>query len=137
MFQKIKEFLFGKLPAEQTPAVHVEAVPYKVEAPAVTPVPVAEALVVAEPVPVVPEPVVATPVEPARCGCGRSPTGLCVGLHKLTSAEWATHADNPSKPVAKETAPAKPARKPRAKPAAKPAAITPAKKSRGRKPAQK
>ena len=127
MFQKIKEFLFGKLPAEQPPAVHVEAVPYKVEAPAVTPTPV-----VAEPAPVV-----ATPVEPAKCGCGRSPTGLCVGLHKLTSAEWATHADNPSKPVAKETAPAKPARKPRAKPAAKPAAITPAKKSRGRKPAQK
>jgi hypothetical protein len=128
MFQKIKEFLFGKLPAEQTPAVPVESVPYKVEAPvAVTPVPL-----VAEPAPVV-----ATPVEPARCGCGRSPTGLCVGLHKLSTDEWAVHADNPSKPVAKETAPAKPARKPRAKPAAKPAAITPAKKSRGRKPAQK
>jgi hypothetical protein len=120
MFQKIKEFLFGKLPAEQTPAVHVEAVPYKVEAPAVTP----------------------TPVEPAKCGCGRSPTGLCVGLHKLTAEEWATHADNPSKPVTK-AAPAKPAAKPRAKPAAKkpaatkPAAITAAKKPRGRKPAQK
>jgi hypothetical protein len=128
MFQKIKEFLFGKLPAEQPPAVPVESVPYKVEAPvAVTPVPL-----VAEPAPVV-----ATPVEPARCGCGRSPTGLCVGLHKLSTDEWAVHADNPSKPVAKETAPAKPARKPRAKPAAKPAAITPAKKSRGRKPAQK
>jgi hypothetical protein len=128
MFQKIKEFLFGKLPAEQNPAVPVESVPYKVEAPvAVTPVPL-----VAEPAPVV-----ATPVEPARCGCGRSPTGLCVGLHKLSTDEWAVHADNPSKPVAKETAPAKPARKPRAKPAAKPAAITPAKKSRGRKPAQK
>jgi hypothetical protein len=132
MFQKIKEFLFGKLPAEQTPAVHVEAVPYKVEAPAVTPTPV-----VAEPAPVV-----ATPVEPAKCGCGRSPTGLCVGLHKLTAEEWATHADNPSKPVAK-AAPAKPAAKPRAKPAAKkpaatkPAAITAAKKPRARKPAQK
>jgi hypothetical protein len=118
MFQKIKEFLFGKLPAEQPPAVHVEAVPYKVEAPAVTPVPV-----VAEPAPVV-----ATPVEPARCGCGRSSTGLCVGLHKLSTDEWAVHADNPSKPVAKETAPVKKqpaARKPRAKKptGSKPAAI--------------
>jgi hypothetical protein len=128
MFQKIKEFLFGKLPAEQTPAAHVESVPYKVPEPAAT------TLIPYK----VPEPVVAaTPVEPARCGCGRSPTGLCVGLHKLSTDEWAVHADNPSKPVAKETAPAKPARKPRAKPAAKPAAITPTKKSRGRKPAQK
>jgi hypothetical protein len=85
-----------------------------------------------------PAPVVATPVEPAKCGCGRSPTGLCVGLHKLTAEEWATHADNPSKPVAK-AAPAKPRAKPAAKkPAAtKPAAITAAKKPRGRKPAQK
>ena len=32
--------------------------------------------------------------EPPKCGCGRSPTGYCVGLHKLTDAEWATHPDN-------------------------------------------
>ena len=109
MFQKIKEFLFGKLPAEQTPPAPVEAVPYKVEAPA-------------------PVPVATTP----QCGCGRSPSGLCVGLHKLSADEWAVHADNPSK-VGKPaddrveaTAPAKPASKPRAKPQAKPAA--PAKK---------
>jgi hypothetical protein len=120
MFQKIKEFLFGKLPAEQTPAAHVESVPYKVEAPAVTSVPTAP--VVAEPV------VAATPVEPAKCGCGRSPTGLCVGLHKLTAAEWSIHADNPSKPVAK-----KPARKPAAiKPAVKKPTV---KKSVVKKPA--
>lgn len=37
--------------------------------------------------------------EPARCGCGRSPTGFCVGLHKLTSEEWSTHADNPNRAV--------------------------------------
>jgi len=36
-------------------------------------------------------------VEPAQCGCGRSPTGLCVGLHKLSDADWAVHADNPKK----------------------------------------
>jgi hypothetical protein len=35
MFQKIKEFLFGKLPAEQSPAAHVESVPYKVPEPVV------------------------------------------------------------------------------------------------------
>ena len=129
MFQKIKEFLFGKLPAEQTPAVPVESVPYKVEAPvAVTPVPL-----VAEPAPVV-----ATPVEPARCGCGRSPTGLCVGLHKLSTDEWAVHADNPVKPVAK-AAPVKKqpaARKPVAKKPTgpKPAAIkAPARPARAKK----
>jgi len=41
---------------------------------------------------------VEAPVEtgPAKCGCGRSQSGLCVGLHKLTPEEWATHADNPN-----------------------------------------
>lgn len=37
--------------------------------------------------------------EPAKCGCGRSPTGLCVGLHKLSTEEWSVHADNPNKVV--------------------------------------
>ena len=37
--------------------------------------------------------------EPAKCGCGRSSTGYCVGLHKLTDAEWAAHPDNPVKTV--------------------------------------
>lgn len=46
------------------------AVPYKVEAPVAT---------------------------APQCGCGRSPTGLCVGLHKLSNDEWAVHADNPKK----------------------------------------
>ena len=50
-----------------------------------------------------------------KCGCGRSPSGFCVGLHSLTAEEWATHADNPNKTVAAK-APAKaPAKK---KPAA-------------------
>ena len=60
---------------------------------------------------------------PVKCGCGRSPTGNCVGLHALSPEQWATHQDNPNKvapvvesaPVA-ET-PAKPAK------AKKPAAI--------------
>lgn len=32
-----------------------------------------------------------------KCGCGRSPTGLCVGLHKLTAEEWAIHDQNPNR----------------------------------------
>ena len=131
MFQKIKEFLFGKLPTEQTPPAPVEAVPYKVEAPA----------------PVAPVPLTTAP----QCGCGRSPTGLCVGLHKLSVDEWAVHADNPVKvaPAVDPVVPAKKqpaARKPpvaktapvKAAPAKKPAAIKAApKKAAPRKPAAK
>lgn len=55
--------------------------------------------------------------EPAKCGCGRSQSGFCVGLHKLTPEEWSTHAENPNK------APAAPAKKPAVKKApAKPKA---------------
>jgi hypothetical protein len=115
MFQKIKEFLFGKLPVEQTPPAPVESVPYKVEVPAVTPVPLVAETVA--PIPPAPAPV--------QCGCGRSPTGLCVGLHKLSTDEWAVHADNPVKaappaPAKKQPAPRKPAAKVQVK---KPAAI--------------
>lgn len=31
------------------------------------------------------------------CGCGRSPIGVCVGLHKLSEEEWAVHEKNPNK----------------------------------------
>ena len=31
------------------------------------------------------------------CGCGRSPTGNCVGLHKLSDAEWAMSDKNPNR----------------------------------------
>ena len=26
--------------------------------------------------------------EPRKCGCGRSPTGNCIGWHKLTAEEY-------------------------------------------------
>lgn len=39
-----------------------------------------------------------------KCGCGRSPSGFCVGLHSLTQEEWASHKDNPH---ATKPAPAK------------------------------
>jgi len=32
-----------------------------------------------------------------KCGCGRSPTGSCVGLHKLTAEEWAVSDKNPNR----------------------------------------
>lgn len=112
MLRFLKSF-FGKTsePAEQAP--------YKVETPVVTPIMIPPA------------------PEPVKCGCGRSATGLCVGLHKLSQEEWAAHPDNPVKPVV-EAAPAKkpaakkaPAKK---KPAAdKPAAMTANKKRTNKK----
>ena len=85
--------------------------------------------------------------EPAKCGCGRSPTGYCVGHHKLTDAEWASHTDNPTRPIigsdgqwpfpapAEEMKPAVKAKSARAKKAPV-AAITPAEKP-ARKPRAK
>ena len=68
---------FKNLFKGKDPGPAVEA-PYKVEAPAET--------------------------APAKCGCGRSQSGNCVGLHKLTPEEWSTHKDNPNatKPASKK-----------------------------------
>lgn len=101
MLRFLKSF-FGK----STPPVEPE-VPYKVEAPVITPVMV----------PPAPAPA------PVKCGCGRSASGFCVGLHKLTPEEWAAHPDNPVKPVA-QTQPEKPPTVAKKKPAAKKAPAT-------------
>ena len=49
---------------------------------------------------------------PVKCGCGRSSTGDCVGLHALTADQWAASDKNPNRVVAEVTpvkkAPAKP-----------------------------
>ena len=29
-----------------------------------------------------------TPVEPVVCGCGRSATGFCTGLHAISNEDW-------------------------------------------------
>jgi CDGSH-type Zn-finger protein len=50
-------------------------------------------------------PVAPVLTQQTACGCGRSKTGYCVGLHGLSDAAWATHKDNPK---------AKKPRKPRA-----------------------
>jgi hypothetical protein len=72
-----------------------------------------------------------------QCGCGRSPTGFCVGLHKLSAEEWAVSDQNPNKASVadvtagnKAAAVAKVKKAPAKKTAAKPAAAkkAPAKK---------
>ena len=66
-----------------------------------------------------------------QCGCGRSPTGFCVGLHKLTAEEWAVSDQNSNKvSVAEVTADNKAAAVAKAKKA-------PAKKTADKKPAAK
>jgi hypothetical protein len=124
MFKKIVEFFTGKKPeskyahpldAVTTP--NVPQAPYKLEPPAdMTPIPYVPAN------------------EPPRCGCGRSSTGYCVGLHKLSPETWASHPNNPDM-VGKITAePARPAKKPRKAAEKKPAAIkAPAEKKPGSK----
>jgi hypothetical protein len=39
---------------------------------------------------------------PVKCGCGRSPTGECVGLHALGQEEWNSHTMNPNKVTMEE-----------------------------------
>ena len=66
-----------------------------------------------------------------QCGCGRSPTGFCVGLHKLSAEEWAVSDQNPNKAsVADVTAGNKAAAVAKVKKA-------PAKKTADKKPAAK
>jgi len=79
MLRSLVDFLLGRKGA---PTPQPEA-PYKVESPAQPDAP--------------------------KCGCGRSQSGLCVGLHKLTPEEWAVHESNPNatKPVADAPKPAK------------------------------
>jgi hypothetical protein len=112
MFKKIVEFFTGKKPeskyahpldAVTTPAV--PQAPYKLEPPAATtPIPYVQAN------------------EPPRCGCGRSSTGYCVGLHKLSPEAWASHPNNPDMVGKIVAEPARPEKKPRKPAVKKPAA---------------
>jgi hypothetical protein len=79
MFKFLKSLFGGDQQTNQEAGVQVEQVPYKVEPP------------------VVEDKVAVANRAPAKCGCGRSSTGLCVGLHKLTEQEWADHDANPNK----------------------------------------
>jgi hypothetical protein len=125
MFKKIVEFFTGKkteskyahpLDAVTTPNV---SAPYKLEPPAAT-----------TPIPSVPA------NEPPRCGCGRSATGYCVGLHKLSPEAWASHPNNPDMVGKIVAEPARPEKKPRKPAAKKPAVIKAPAKPRAKKTAQ-
>ena len=107
MFKFLKSLFGGDKQTNQEAGVQIEQVPYKVEPP------------------VVEDKVAVANRAPVKCGCGRSSTGLCVGLHKLTEQEWAAHDANPNKVVAES------------KPESKPTAITAAKKPAVKKPAAK
>ena len=96
-----------------------------------------EAVVAAVPTPVnnqITDAVTQAPA-PTKCGCGRSPSGFCVGLHRLTAEEWNVHADNPARTVAEEK-PKKRVAKPRAESAPKKAPAKP-KKAEVKKPVAK
>ena len=117
MLKKIIDFFTGKKPAPAEPVdtwQPAAAAPYKVPDPAAT-TPIPDIPSVAVPIPyrfqppaiettntppvavlISPDPIAATtPVpltpanEPPKCGCGRSSTGFCVGLHKLSPEAWA------------------------------------------------
>jgi hypothetical protein len=135
MLKAVFDWFKSPSPKAFAPAVQPEAAPYKVETLVVAPT--------MEP---------AAVSSPAKCGCGRSPTGLCVGLHKLTPAQWAAEQARGScqkinnscdTPVEACTTPAKPSVAKRA-PAKKQqfdkkpvAAITAAKKPASKAPAAK
>lgn len=124
MLKKIIDFFTGHKPA---PAAPVVSAPYKVPEPAAT------------------TPILSVPVnEPPKCGCGRSSTGFCVGLHKLSPEAWAAKQApvTPAQPEKKKRtfvktpAAPKPVAKPKAvaKPAPKAAAIKAPAKPRAKKP---
>ena len=119
MFKKIIEFFTGKKSVSTEP---VATAPYKIPEPAAsTPIP-------------------STPANhPPKCGCGRSESGFCVGLHKLSPEAWAEHPNNPGTVGKIVAEPAKPAKKAAVKkPAAakKPAAIKAPAKPRAKKTPQ-
>lgn len=134
MLKKIIDFFTGKKPAPAEPVdtwQPAATAPYKVPEPAAT------------------TPIPYTPVnEPPKCGCGRSSTGFCVGLHKLSPEAWADHPNNPAMIGKIVAEPARPEKKKRtfvkkpaapkaaAKPASKPAAIKAPAKPRAKKTPQ-
>jgi len=39
------------------------------------------------------------------CGCGRSPTGVCTGLHKLTNEQYKAHLEEQKKQLNEQAKP--------------------------------
>ena len=125
MLKKIIDFFTGKKPAPEV--IAPGGAPYKVPEPAAT-----------TPIPLTPA------NEPPKCGCGRSSTGFCVGLHKLSPEAWADHPNNPATVGKIVAEPARPEKKKRTfvkkpaepKVAPKPAAIKAPAKPRAKKTPQ-
>jgi len=115
MLKKIIDFFTGRKPEPAEPVV---------TAPYLVPEPVATA------------PISLTPVnEPPKCGCGRSSTGFCVGLHKLSPEAWAAKQATINSVAAAEiaAAPAESVKKKRTR-SKKPAVITAADKTQSSTP---
>jgi CDGSH-type Zn-finger protein len=116
MFGFLKKLFGGDAETNKEAGVQIEQVPYKMEPP------------------VVETKVEAVNRQPVKCGCGRSESGFCVGLHKLSEEEWAVHDANPKK-IEPKPAAITAAKKPAAKKAAtkKPAAKKPAARKKAAK----
>lgn len=44
-------------------------------------------------------------VRQIKCGCGRSPTGVCVGLHSMTNEQYKKYLAEQAKKLNEETKP--------------------------------
>jgi hypothetical protein len=135
MFKKFVNWLTGKK-SESKYAHPLDAVTKSNPGHPGWPVPVPQAPYKVEP-PVDTTPIPYVPAnEPPKCGCGRSSTGYCVGLHKLSPEAWASHPNNPDMVGKIVAEPARPAKKPRKAAEKKPAAIKAPAKPRAKKTPQ-
>ena len=44
-------------------------------------------------------------VKQIKCGCGRSPTGYCIGLHSMTNEQYKKHLEQQQKQLNEQTKP--------------------------------
>ena len=44
-------------------------------------------------------------VKHVNCGCGRSPTGYCTGLHSMTNEQYKAHVEQQQKSLNEQTKP--------------------------------
>jgi len=44
-------------------------------------------------------------VRQAKCGCGRSPTGYCVGLHAMANEQYKAYLEQQQKQLNEQTKP--------------------------------
>lgn len=44
-------------------------------------------------------------VKQIKCGCGRSPTGYCIGLHSMTNELYKKHLEQQQKQLNEQTKP--------------------------------